>query len=174
MAVPPEFRGVWHRTGLLIDGERMVDTRDVVWLQSDSVFGDIRAPLTGAQASADVRLRQFEASWVMWGPQVDVDASEITWHVIRDGAPRAEPFAYRWSGAVIVESGHSVREGAEYDWEEEWVRLTEPDAPSSVLWTDEAFRVDVGEFSLQVDLHSGHGELWQRNLGSWVLRSQVG
>lgn len=174
MTVPAEFQGVWKRTALALDGEFVVDTQDVFWLQTESVSGDIRAPLSGGTPSVDPRVAEFQECEVMWGPEVEVDDVAITWQVELESGLGSGTYNYRWQDAVLVEIGTSVANGRQFNWEEHWVRLTRPCAEAYVGHDENHLSITIGGFRLSVDTFPRFGHLSMRTPTGWVQRVRVG
>ena len=131
MSVPPELIGAWRRTGLIIGGRRQIDFCDVLWIQGATWFADIRLPVSDLGPDTDDpiathfgRLRAFagRASWIdpilHWDHEIDIDLTEVV-----------DANKISWERGGIVERGTRQRGGADVPWEEEWVRVSAPDAP---------------------------------------------
>lgn len=121
--VPAWLPGVWRRRARSLDGGRLEEPSDVLWLQVGEHFADVRVagpgvgatphPLDASQAfSGQVSHRQFVVTWVH-----DLDTT-------------ARPPGHRDTAEVAVEGDVLVERGVRYL--EEWRRQHAP-GPTAVL-----------------------------------------
>lgn len=163
------------RSGLVIDGRRVVDPYDVLWLQTESWFGDVRVPIEHDWPESRAPQDQFRVSSVFVGSDADIDADTITWHPVRPDLGSGT-YRYRRTGALIVELGVSEYGGQEYEWAEEWVRITAAGAPTEVYEESDRVRLTVGDFRF-VGGTSDPGAWGQIQIlegDQWIVRSSVG
>ncbi len=135
--VPRYYRGVWQRLSLSAgDGVRDTSTR-VYWLQTPSLYGDIRVPADRPDFGDRRGLQDFDDNELALLAQqqgfaglLEAEGDICRWHRQLDYQPDtgAEDIGHmHFEGPLMVE--HGVH--AEY--EEEWRRLTEPNAACVAL-----------------------------------------
>jgi hypothetical protein len=153
MTVPRKLVGAWRRAGVLIDGTRVVEEFDRLWLQTPEAFADIRLRIDPSRGPCEEGLPVFlsqegaaagVASWsepvITWDKQVAVVAS----------APGSDARPLTWADGVVCESGTTLIRGTERDFVEEWLRMTDDDVTWSADVTDRAMRVEVGRWAIEV------------------------
>lgn len=119
--VPAELQGVWQRRSIKVGADTAEEPYDVVWIQGDPGFADLRIPRAETNGLA-VRCFAGTAAW---------DGERLTWtHDIDiDPRRRAQPDVgtIELSGDVLFESGHTIGpEGVTVEYVEEYVRVSEP------------------------------------------------
>lgn len=143
------------------DGTRDTTT-EVYWLQSVSLFADLRVPAdrpagtgkTGFDNYTDAELTRL-ARMSGFGGVLEVEGSVCRWLHALDFHPagRAPDEAhFRLDGDVLVETGIHA------NYEEIWHRVTPPGAPSAAFCSDEPGRegilVVAGGFFLSIESRS--------------------
>lgn len=118
--VPADLQGVWRRTSITVGTNAAEEPYDVVWIQGDPGFADLRLPRSESGGRV-VRCFAGTAAW---------DGERLTWtHDIDiDPARRAEPDVgvIALSGDVLLERGHTAGpDGVAVEYVEEYVRLSE-------------------------------------------------
>jgi len=135
--VPPHYRGVWRRLSLQVaDGER--DTRtQVYWLQTPSLYGDIRVPADRPDFSDRRSLQDFDDAELTWLAQqkgfaglLEAEGDICRWHRELDYQP---PTGDDDVGHMHFEGPLLVENGVDSDYEEEWRRLTPAEVPFVAL-----------------------------------------
>lgn len=121
--VPAEYRGLWRRR-LLQTPEHTDRSTLVYWLQTGSLYADLRLPAERACDDPQVLARQQGFAGLL-----KVDGNRLTWERWLDFQPLAAPDVGRvhFEGEVLVE--HGVH--AEY--REEWERVQAAGADSIAL-----------------------------------------
>lgn len=103
MPVPAEFRGLWRRRSVAIDGAVAEEPALALWWQSTELFIDVRWGLDGPSGDGDT----LSVDRVMTGSTAYEPSGFLTWHhqtdsVAGDGADRS---AVHFDGADLVEVG---------------------------------------------------------------------
>lgn len=151
-AIPNELMGAWRRIGLIIDGKRRVDYCDVLWLQSEEWFADIRLRLsTQGPDPKDTVAVAFAKEGSFAGTASWAD-STMTWKHLLDirENPPIDASPVKWQKGGIIEGGTMLVDGRSVPWAEEWVRLTnEKDKPITRLNSGYAY-IEVGSYAIEV------------------------
>lgn len=121
--IPDRFRGVWQRVSLSVDGGPWCEPAQVIWVQTGSVFGDIRQPFAG---------RSDEHPTMSFAGTVSWDEPRLRWHHQLDlysdpGAPdddNDDTAVVSWHGADLVCSGTFDRVDRVVPYVEVWRRLS--------------------------------------------------
>lgn len=131
MFVPPELTGLWRRSILVLPDGSTDTTTEVLWLQTRSMFGDIRVPAArpkpmgdGFAACSDADLVAL-AAMQGFGGVLEVEADICRWHRHFDYQPPGGPpdeAGYKIEGDLLIETGLHA------DYREDWVRETPADA----------------------------------------------
>ena len=129
--MPPELVGAWRRTGLIIGGLRQIDFCDVLWIQGEAWFADLRLRIGDLGPDEDDpiashygRPRAFagRSRWLdpilQWDHEIDIDLT-----------PGPDANRISWERGGIVERGTRQRAGLDVPWAEEWIRVSTPGAP---------------------------------------------
>jgi hypothetical protein len=159
MTVPSELVGAFRRSGLILDGKRMVDYADVIWLQTPEWFVDMRllierdSPPTAADVPAWFYQEKAFAGIATW------DAPKITWQRLIDSHGRTTPDSSPlvWDDGVIIELGVTDLHGKETPFAEEWLRMTKDDVGCSVEHGEGHARIEVGRFAVEIADHRAAG-----------------
>jgi hypothetical protein len=128
--VPEEFVGAWVRRSISLGGAPHAEWEDVVWIQADEHFADLRLPRAGATPPDGVAPEPWSFSGTTtWDPPT------LTWHHSLDtrrvpgsGDPLASDHGdVVWrtgdpSCGELVETGHF----GDVPYEEVWVRRVAP------------------------------------------------
>ena len=120
--IPERFRGVWQRVSLSVDGGPWCEPAQVIWVQTGSVFGDIRLPHAGRDDEHPPMSFAGTLSWrephLMWTHKLDLygEAGDDD-----DGTDVAE---VSWHGAELVCTGHFQRATRSVPYMEVWRRLS--------------------------------------------------
>lgn len=133
--------GAWCRAGLIVGGQRVKDRCEVLWLQSEDWYADIRVPAPDAgEASGPESL--FARPWAFggrgrWEPPV------MTWEHLLDSDPDPDTDSNRLvlDGDLAFEEGQIEWHGAAVPFCEEWQRISPPDAEVSTEVN--ANRIDI-------------------------------
>jgi hypothetical protein len=136
----------WRREGISIGGAPASEPQDVWWLQTPSVFADVRIPVAvGASAAA------FSGTTVQ-------DGDRLTWHHDLSLHPitGADTGLVHWRDEdTLIESGTALVLGAPVAYEEVWRRATPRGASWEVRAIATGRRVVVGSYALDVSPTGG-------------------
>lgn len=156
--VPPEFKGLWRRR-LLVDEKGRRDTSTAVWwLQSETLFVDLRVPSNRPDFSEcsgfhDLSIDQalFMASQEGFAGRLHHLKDALGWRRHIDFRPLEGPPD---EGAMKrVRRNTWIETGLHADYLEEWEQvLTEKDLTNSVTQTEErenALLVQVGSYFMR-------------------------
>jgi hypothetical protein len=119
--IPDRFRGVWQRVSLSVDGGPWCEPAQVIWVQTGSVFGDIRLAFEGR---ADEHPTMSFAGTVSW------EEPRLRWHHKLDLYAGAEDddsdddAEVSWHGADLVCEGTFDRVDRTVPYVEVWRRLS--------------------------------------------------
>jgi hypothetical protein len=164
LLVPSQFVGAWRRSGLLISGKRRVDHCDVLWLQSEEWFADIRLPLIdgGSVDPADVVATHFSRPRAFIG-RSSWDCPIFRWEHILDTADvvsRSDANMVQATAYGISEHGEwALEDGTTIKWCEEWTRLS-ASCPEVVMLDDmHRFEISCDTWTIQAIDHRPRGSL---------------
>jgi hypothetical protein len=154
MFVPPEFTGLWRRSILVLPDGSTDTTTEVLWLQTRSMFADIRVPATrpkqagdGFAAYTDADLAAL-AAMQGFGGVLEVEADICRWRRRYDYQPPGGPpdeAGYTIEGDLLIETGLHA------DYREDWVRETAPDALLAAFTLgDDTMLVVAGDHFIEI------------------------
>lgn len=119
--IPERFRGVWQRVSLSVDGGRWCEPAQVIWVQTGTVFGDIRLPFPGRTDEHPAMSFAGTLEWrdphLSWHHKLDLYGDPDS----DDGGDTAE---VSWHGGELVCQGHFPRESRTVPYTEVWRRLS--------------------------------------------------
>lgn len=152
LSVPAEIRGLWRRKSMVWADGRTDTTTQVLWLQTASLFADLRVPAdrpssacrSGFGDYTDAELARLAAMYGFAGV-LDVEGASCRWHHALDFHPPGGPAdeaRYALDGDILIETGIDAA------YEEIWERQTPVDAPLA------AFRL------AEDSLHPGRGGIF--------------
>lgn len=154
MTVPPRLVGAWRRAGVLIDGTRIVEEFDRLWLQTPQWFADIRLRIDQSRGPCDAGLPVFlsqegaAAGTTSWADPIITWDKTIAVSAPPPGSDDSRPLT--WADGVVAESGTTLVHGQEREFIEEWLRMTDDDVSWSTDVDDRRARVEVGRWAIEV------------------------
>jgi hypothetical protein len=175
--VPARFRGAWTRVSLAVDGAPPSEHADVVWLQTERDYADLRVPHLGYGDIVAPMSFAGTTTWtdpfLRWGHHLDLDPGR--------GPGDADVGRVRWAGDDLVETGEFADGGRRVAYEEVWRRLPNAGGGAECLWSDErtCVTVRVGDHALTIaDERAGGGHFRAcyriRHDGSWCVELALG
>lgn len=150
--------GAWRRSGLIVDGVTVTDRCNVLWLQTELWYADIRLPVrrSGAQPDDDGAFaagpeRCFARPWAFAG-KASWDDPVMTWHHHLDSEANSEPDSnpLERSGSLILERGRIAWEGRSVPFTEEWQRISPRDAEMCAEAKPGRITVTVGRWRIEL------------------------
>ena len=166
--------GAWRRAGVIVDGVRVKDRCDVLWLQSQNWYADLRIPLPGA-AGGTGPASVFARAWAFAGT-ASWDPPLMTWehHLDSEPEPKADSNRLELDGTAAIERGEIWWEGRAVPFCEEWRRISPPKAEMSVEVDDDRVTVAVGSWRIVILDERPYGPFrahrYERNRGGWESR----
>lgn len=121
--VPERFRGAWRRVSLAVDGSAPAEHADVVWLQTERTYADLRIPRYGygdiVAPMSFAGTTSWAAPFLRWSHDLDLDR----------GRPPADGDVgrVRWDGDDLVETGQVTEGGRAVPYTEVWRRVAGSD-----------------------------------------------
>ena len=113
--VPERYVGLWRRR--LLESETLRDTdTEVWWLQTGSLYADLRLPPTPADKRATPQLLALQQGFA---GELEVQDDLLTWHRWLDFQP---PSGVADVGRVHFENGQLIEEGVLTSYREVWER----------------------------------------------------
>jgi hypothetical protein len=152
MTVPVELQGAWRRSGLFLDGRRVVDYCDVLWLQTPEWFVDIRLLIDPNAIVASGGVPDFfYAPWAFAGV-TSYDAPTVTWEHRFDSHPGShlDSNPIRWQDGIALEEGHATIGDTPCTYAEEWLRMTGDDVTWRADVDGTRARIEVGRFAVDL------------------------
>jgi Protein HRI1 len=154
--VPARFLGAWARMSLAVDGAAPAEHADVVWLQTEHTYADLRIPRLGYGDIVAPMSFAGTTTWadpfLRWSHELDLDP---------DGRlGDADVGRVHWHGDDLVETGELTDGDRSVPYTEVWRRL-----PASVVdlesdWSADGTSVVVrtGDHALTIaDERAGGG-----------------
>lgn len=130
-SVPPRFRGAWKRVSLALDGAEPAEHADVVWLQTEDTYADLRIPRYGYGDIVAPMSFAGTTTWVdpylRWSHDLDLDPDS------RLG--EADVGRVRWDGDDMVETGELTDGSRSVPYTEVWRRLPASAAGLESHWS---------------------------------------
>jgi hypothetical protein len=128
--VPNQYVGLWQRLSLRdTDGAMDTDTR-VYWLQTRSLYCDIRVPQPRPSFEGCMRLSDCDGMQLEWlarqqgfAGALEAQGDECRWHRYMDFQPDTGQDDV---GHMYFHDGLLIEHGVYADYREEWERLTAP------------------------------------------------
>jgi hypothetical protein len=136
-----ELTGAWKRVGLEVDGKRVKEPCEVLWLQSEKWYADIRIPVPDAGPTEGPE-SLFARAWAFAGAAT-WDPPVMTWEHMLDSEPdpSIDSNPLEVDGDVAMETGQIDWHGRTVEFCEEWHRIS----PARVTLTAhvDANRVEI-------------------------------
>ena len=159
MTVGYGLTGSWRRDGLVVDGRRVADPSDVLWLQTPDWYADIRLPRSEGQATDNGPAALFARPWAFagiasWDPPV------MTWEHRFDSrlgaAVDSNPLVK--AGDLLVEEGWVAHDGRRVPFAEEWRKISTRDHRVSALPRLQGVQITIGPWRITIDDHRPAGD----------------
>jgi hypothetical protein len=135
--VPEWLRGLWRRRSIRFPDGRVDDTTQVYWLQTESMFADIRIPAQRPELGQHASLQTLnvvesqalaqQGGFAGW---TELDGSLCRWRRVIDYQPDS---GVADEGRLRRDAGLLIEEGIHTPYTEVWERLT-PDAADCGAW----------------------------------------
>ena len=175
--VPPRFRGAWRRVSLAVDGAPPAEHADVVWLQTDRAYADLRVPHFGygdiVAPLSFAGTTTYAEPFLRWSHDLDLDAER--------GPGDADVGKVRWDGDDLVESGEIVDGERTVTYVEVWRRLADDGGGVEAHWSADGtcVVVRVGDHALTVADDRAAGGCYRacyrtRDDGRWSVQLALG
>jgi hypothetical protein len=151
-SIPDKLIGAWRRVGLIIDGKRRVDYCDVLWLQAEEWFADIRVRLNAQDPEPKDAVSLAFAKEGSFAGTASWSAPTMTWKHLLDirENPPIDASPVKWQNGGIIEGGTMLVDGRNVPWSEEWVRLTgEKDKPIAQIEPKHVY-IEIGNYAIEV------------------------
>lgn len=152
--VPARFTGVWRRRGLWIDGEEVADPLDAWWLQTPSLFADIRCRRSGVGSDGpDTGNRGLLTTETAFAGVAEWDGAQMAWHHWLD--PARTPARRLDLAADVGEGTSPVGAGASAPDVGRLERIGEQLLETGSVWSDDRLRTYREAWSCEVPLWDG-------------------
>lgn len=152
MTVGYGLAGSWRREGLVVDGRRVSDPCDVLWLQTPEWYADIRLPRGTGLETEKGPAALFARPWAFagiasWDPPI------MTWEHRIDSRPEAAVDANPLVkvGELLVEEGSVLYEGRRVPFVEEWRKISTSDHRVSAVPRPGGVQVTIGPRRITID-----------------------
>ena len=174
--VPERFRGAWKRVSLAVDGAAPTEHADVVWLQTERTYADLRVPRYGYGDIVAPMSFAGTTTWadpfLRWNHALDLD----------DASPGdSDVGRVRWNGDDLVETGEFTEGGRTVPYTEVWRRVGGSDSDLESHWSPDGTCVVVrtGDHALTIadDRPTGGGYracYRTRHDGRWSVELALG
>jgi hypothetical protein len=180
VTVPESFVGAWRRSGLLLNGRRVVDYSDVIWLQTPEWFADMRVLIDPGTAGPRSGVPGFFYDEFAFSGTSSWDGRVFAWHhhIDRSSPPPSDANPVSFEDGVAVERGTAEADGVPVTFAEEWLRMTADGVEWSEEHSDGWARVEVGGFAVELrDDRRGGGPFtatrYARDGGRWVRVASI-
>lgn len=152
MTVGYGLAGSWQRDGLVVDGRRVSDPCDVLWLQTPEWYADIRLPRGPGVETDEGPTALFARPWAFAGI-ASWDPPTMTWEHQFDSrleaAVDANPLVK--VGDLLVEEGWVVYDGRRVPFVEEWRKISTSDHQVSAVLRPQGVQVTIGPRRITID-----------------------
>lgn len=149
MTVGFGLTGAWRRDGLVVDGQRVTDPCDVLWLQTPEWYADIRLRADGVADTDKGPTALFAEPWAFAGV-ASWDPPTMTWEHQFDSRTEAAVDAnpVEKVGDLLVEQGWVAYGGRRIPFVEEWRKISTRHDPVSVVGRPDGVQVTVGPWRI--------------------------
>jgi hypothetical protein len=178
MSVDSSLVGAWTRHRLIVDGVRVTDQSEVLWLQTGDCYADIRVPgsvhsiRSGGPEAVFARPAAF-AGTAFWHPPVMIWQHQLD--SLRDQTIESSPLHFE--GDVLVESGSLRWAGLTIPFREEWRRLSGRHDDMAVRADGNRMDITIGRWRIEVADDGPPGGFracrYDREDGSWRLKGTI-
>lgn len=174
--IPARFTGAWRRRGLWIDGEEVADPLDVWWLQTPSLFADIRCRRSSVgRDGPGTRDRSLLTTDTAFAGVAEWDGAQMAWHhwldpaqtparrlgLAADAGEGTSPVRQEASapdvgrleriGEQLLETGSLRSDDRLRTYREAWSHEAALDDGWSAECTPERIAVSIGSFEVVVE-----------------------
>jgi hypothetical protein len=152
MTVPADLVGAWRRSGLLLNGTRVVDYCDVIWLQTPEWFVDIRLLIDPGVVVPGGGVPDFFYAEFAFAGVASFDPPILTWDHRIDSSlePAVDANPISWEDGVVFERGNATIGDTPCTYLEEWLKMTD----DGVTWAADVdgshARIEVGRFAVDI------------------------
>jgi len=174
--VPERFRGAWKRVSLAVDGAAPTEHADVVWLQTECTYADLRIPRYGYGDIVAPLSFAGTTTWadpfLRWSHDLDLDESTPA---------DSDIGRVRWNGDDLVETGEFTEGGRAVPYTEVWRRVAGSEAGLESHWSPDRTCVVVrtGDHALTIADDRTAGGAYRacyrtRHDGRWSVELALG
>jgi hypothetical protein len=175
--VPARFRGAWARMSLAVDGATPAEHADVVWLQTEHTYADLRIPRLGYGDIVAPMSFAGTTTWadpfLRWSHDLDLDP---------DGRlGDADVGEVHWRGDDLVETGEFADGDRSVPYTEVWRRLPASGGDLESHWSADGTCVVVrtGDHALTIADERAGGGVYRacyrtRRDGGWAVELALG
>ncbi|HET6874283.1 MAG TPA: hypothetical protein VFH70_05865 [Acidimicrobiales bacterium] len=151
MTVGFGLAGAWRRDGLVVDGVRVTDPCEVLWLQTPEWYADIRLPAKGLVDMDKGPTSLFAEPWAFAGT-ASWDPPTMTWEHQFDSRAEAAVDANPLVkvGELLVEEGWVAYGERRVPFVEEWRKISTSNDPVSAVVRPDGVQVTVGPWRITV------------------------
>jgi hypothetical protein len=161
-AAPKWLTGVWERKALWLGSAEPDYATRVVYVQTQTLFGDIRIPESRSGASNancledlhDSELKEL-ATQEGFAGYVEIADNVVTWQREIDFQP---PTGIPDTGQCMVDKQHMIEKGIHSDYSEKWQRIDDGDGQFLAMQTEG----DEGKVAKQILVVAGDHFLYAR------------
>ena len=191
--VPERFRGAWKRVSLALDGAAPTEHADVVWLQTERAYADLRIPRYGYGDIVAPMSFAGTTTWadpyLRWSHDLDLDAGSGAGAGSDAGsgpgpggsALDADVGRVRWHGDDLVETGELTEGGRTVSYTEVWRRVAGSASGLESHWSADGTCVAVrtGDHALTIADDRAAGGAFRacyrtRHDGRWSVELALG
>jgi Protein HRI1 len=179
VTLPRELIGAWRRSGLLLDGVRVVDYCDVMWLQTPEWFVDIRVLIDPEVIIPTEGVPNFLYREIAFAGTTAWDAPRITWSHLIDSIlePAIDSSSLVWADGVVLENGSAPVDDQMIPFTEEWLRMTGDEVTWQAENADNRARIEVGRFAVEIEDNRPNGSFravrYSRDVDRWTEFARV-
>jgi hypothetical protein len=161
-----QVQGAWTRQSVSIDGSEHFELQHVYWLQTDSVYADLRVPFHPAGGTACFAGRSgWDGDRYRWSHPLDLSNPDPASASDPDPTPGPDPGPGRARGCASRSGpddiGHLIMDGDRLvergrlpggttTYEEIWVRLPGDDGEVEAIESPAACHVQVGDHAITI------------------------
>jgi hypothetical protein len=172
--------GAWRRSGLTVDGVATAERCDVLWLQTDRWYADMRVPIEEAMPGIGGGPETpFARPWAFAGTAI-WEEPVMTWnhHLDSEPAPGVDSNRLEPAGQFMVEKGRIEWKGRFVPFTEEWQRISPAGAEMSAEAGENRMVVTIDRWRIEIVDDRPDGPFravrYERDVGGeWQLRAYL-
>jgi hypothetical protein len=160
--VPSQFRCVWKREGLSVEGAAPTEPEQAYWAQSASLFANVRTGSSTDSPTAFAGRTTIDGDTIRWDHLITAETS---------GADDAGTFTF--DNDTLIESGRIDVGGFTVSFREWWTKTSTSDAPVAYVSGERGIAIVGNDRAVIVIDGAGGGAGGGAAVAGWVLAASL-